>query len=199
MMGREALVRAHIGSDAGDVRALLESSELILRGAIRRRFPRCALERVAAQDGVLRFACAGELVELHMAVGVAQNWAKAIAKGPPTLRAKLGLDAGARAKLIGSADDLQLAEALNGVLVENTREANMLIARIDALDDLATACAAHAFRPELPMWTIYPKGKDVLFGENAIRTALREVGFRDNKSCAVSDRLTATRYALPTA
>lgn len=44
------------------------------------------------------------------------------------------------------------------------------------------------------LWTIYPKGRGVAFGEREIRTALRAAGFRDTKSCAVSGLLTATRY-----
>ena len=46
----------------------------------------------------------------------------------------------------------------------------------------------------LPLWTVYPKGKAGQFGDTAIRTALRDAGWRDTKSCAVSERLTATRY-----
>jgi hypothetical protein len=41
-MGREALTHAEVGGECGEVRALLESGELILRGAIRRHFPRSA-------------------------------------------------------------------------------------------------------------------------------------------------------------
>ena len=38
-MGREAVTHAEVGSERGEVRALLEGGELILRGAIRRHFP----------------------------------------------------------------------------------------------------------------------------------------------------------------
>ena len=44
------------------------------------------------------------------------------------------------------------------------------------------------------LWTIYPKGRGVAFGEREIRTVLRAAGFRDTKSCAVSGLLTTTRY-----
>ena len=70
----------------------------------------------------------------------------------------------------------------------------MLIARIDDADDLAKALAEHGAMPQLPLWAIYPKGKQAAFGDAPIRDALRSAGFRDTKSCAVSDRLTATRY-----
>ncbi|MBN9020688.1 MAG: hypothetical protein J0H08_01005, partial [Rhizobiales bacterium] len=84
-----------------------------------------------------------------------------------------------------------LAEALDGVLVDEAGQASMAIARIDDGADLARAQAACG---SLPLWAVYPKGKAVPFGDAAIRTALRAAGWRDTKSCAVSDRLTATRY-----
>jgi hypothetical protein len=194
-MGREAIVQAEVGREAGEVRALLESDELILRGAIRRRFERPALEGVAVEGEDLCFTCAGETVRLALGTRLARVWAEAIARPPPSLRAKLGLDKGARALLLGCFGDAALAEALDGVLVEHGADAAMLIACIAGPADLAAACAVHAAYPRLPLWAVYPKGRGVAFGDGEIRAALRAEGFRDSKSCAVSDRLTATRYS----
>jgi hypothetical protein len=79
-------------------------------------------------------------------------------------------------------------------LTRDAAEAAMFVACIDGPDDLAAARATQATSPALPVWTIYPKGKNVTFGDTAIRAAMREAGFRDTKVCAVSDRLTATRH-----
>jgi hypothetical protein len=193
-MGREAVVHAEAGSEAGEVRALLESTELVLRGGIRRRFRISALEGVTSEDGILRFNCAGEAVKLYLGVRLSGTWVKAISTPPPSLRCKLGLNTGA-AKLIGVMDDAELAEALDGSLVEEASEATMLIARVNGPADLKLACEMHALQPDLPIWTVYPKGRGVVFADGAIRSALRARGFRDTKSCAVSDRLTATRYS----
>jgi hypothetical protein len=58
--------------------------------------------------------------------------------------------------------------------------------------------ADHAFAignvTALPLWAVYPKGMAANPGEAAIRSALRSAGWMDNKTCAVSARLTATRY-----
>ena len=193
-MGREATVYAEVGSEAGEVRALLESTELILRGEIRRRFPKAAMEAVLVEGDVLRFQVAGEAVALHLGAKVAQSWATAIAKPPPDLRAKLGLGTGARALLMGEIADEALAEATHGLLVTDGAAAQMMIAIIDDPEDLTEAQRIHAGFPAVPLWAVYPKGRGGAFGDNTIRTALREAGFRDTKSCAVSDRLTATRY-----
>jgi hypothetical protein len=200
-MGREATIHARVGEETGEVRALLESRELILRGPIRRRYAKTTIKRVRVDGDALCFVVAGENVRLELGARGAASWAKAIEAAPPSLRAKLGLDQGVQAMLVGTCDDAVLAEALEGVLVTDAARAAMLIARIDGPDDLAAAMAAQASCPGLPIWAIYPKGKNLLkgkngaFGEGAIRTALRAAGFRDTKSCAVSDRLTATRYA----
>lgn len=193
-MGREASVHAEVGDVAGEVRALLEGTELILRGAIRRRFPRPIVERVAVQGDVLQFTCGDEIVRLHLGAQTAKGWAKAITTPPPSLRAKLGLHEGARALLVGSFDDGELAEALDGVLVADGTAATMIVACIKSAADLVAARAIHAEHGGLPLWTIYAKGRGVAFGENDIRTVLRAAGFRDSKSCSVSSLLTATRY-----
>lgn len=193
-MGREALCYAEVDGEAGEVRALLESTELILRGHIRRHFAKADIAGVKVQGEVLCFTVAGETVRLHLGARGANAWSTAIAKPPPSLRAKLGLDKGARAILVGTCDDAVLAEALDGVLVDNVAAADMIITRIEGPDDLVAAQAAHDTSNHAPIWAIYPKGKGVAFGDTAIRSILREAGFRDTKSCAVSDRLTATRY-----
>jgi hypothetical protein len=193
-MGREALVHAEVGNEADEVRALLESGELILRGAIRRRYPRSALEGAAVEGEVLCFTYAGEAVRLHLGARAAEAWRKAITTPPRSLRAKLGLDKGERALLIGSFDDDALAEAIDGALVDDGAAAGMMIACIGGPDDLIATQTIHGAHPGLALWAIYPKGRGVTFGESKVRAALRAKGFRDTKSCAVSERLTATRY-----
>ncbi len=195
-MGREAQVHAEVGREAGEVRALLESTELILRGDVKRRIPKTAMEDIRVDGELLRLRVGLETVTLHLGAKQAQSWAAAIAKPPPSLGAKLGLGKGARALVAGKIADDALASATEGFLVKDGAKANMIIAIIDGPSDLAKAQKVHAGFPTLPLWTIYPKGRGVTFGDTAIRAALREAGFRDTKSCAVSDTLTATRYNL---
>jgi hypothetical protein len=192
-MGKEADIHAEVGDAAGEVRALLERDELILRGEIRRRFPRTALEDLRVADGVLSFTGAGQSVRLHLG-DAAATWHTAIITPPPSLRAKLGLDRGAKALLHGACDDADLVAALDGVLTDDGAQAAMLVACITGREDLAAAEAVQAQHPRLPIWAVYPKGRNLPFGDSAIRETLRAHGFRDIKSCAVSARLTATRY-----
>jgi hypothetical protein len=193
-MGREASTYAQVGNEEGEARALLESTELILRGPIKRRFPKTAVEQVRVDGDALRFRVADEAVTLHLGAKQAQSWAAAIAKPPPSLRSKLGLNDDARALLIGDLKDEALAQATDGRLTTNGAQAQMIIAVVEGPADLAKARQAQDLFPQTPLWVIYPKGRGVAFGDGAIRAILREAGLRDTKSCAVSDTLTATRY-----
>jgi hypothetical protein len=61
--------------------------------------------------------------------------------------------------------------------------------------DLANAFALAEDAPDLPLWCVYPKGKSTV-SDAVVRDYLRGRGYIDSKSCAVSARLTATRYGL---
>lgn len=191
-MGREAIVEAIAGDEAGAVKALLEARELILRGAIRRRYAKAAMHAVRAEAAALRFVCEGEAVALHLGDAEAARWAAAILKPLPDLRTKLDLKG--PALFVGSCDDPALEAALAGARTDDAGAASSIIARIDTAADLAAALAVDA---RLPIWAVYPKGKAATFGDSAIRETLRAAGYRDTKACAVSDRLTATRYHPP--
>lgn len=110
---------------------------------------------------------------------------------------KLGLSGDARALVIGELADPALIEATAGALAPDGAAAQMIIAVVADADGLAAAMRAHDAHPALPLWMVYPKGRATAIGDGAIRTALRAHGLRDSKSCAVSDTLTATRYARP--
>ncbi len=193
-MGREAVVSATAGEDAGEVKAILESGELILRGAFRRRWPRAALTGMRVEDGALLLTAAGELVRLDLGP-LAEGWAKALATPPPSLRAKLGLDKG-KALVVGPVADAELAVALEGVTVGALEEATMVVAVVTTDTDLAAALAALEGRRDRPLWVVYPKGRGVVLGDGEIRAALRAAGMMDTKACAVSERMTATRYGF---
>lgn len=193
-MGREAVISATAGEDAGEVKATLESGELILRGAFRRRWPRAALTGVRIEEGALLLTAAGEPVRLDLGA-LAGAWAKALATPPPSLRSKLGLDKG-KALVIGPVTDAELSAALEDASVASLEEATLVVAVIETEADLARALAALEGRRDRPLWVVYPKGRGVVFGDGAIRTALRAAGMMDTKACAVSERLTATRYGF---
>lgn len=190
-MGREAITFAEVGGEGGEVKALLEARELILLGPIRRRYAKDHIADLRVEAGALCFASDGEAVALHLGEDVAKRWASAIQKPLPSLREKLDLKG--LALVIGRCEDADLAAALAGARTDEAAAASVIIACIENATDLHAALAVPG---ALPIWAVYPKGRSD-FGDAAIRSHLRERGYRDTKSCAVSDRRTATRYQLP--
>jgi hypothetical protein len=62
--------------------------------------------------------------------------------------------------------------------------------------ELMKALKVHgAAAANCPIWIAHRKGSGASFGENAVRRAMRQRGFMDNKSTAVSTEFSAIRYA----
>lgn len=195
-MGREAECEARVGREQGRVKALLESRELILRGAIKRRWPLPDLREVQVADGALRLQVGDEAVQLTLGATEAAAWAKKIATPPPGLAAKLGVGAGVPAFVIGPLPDAELAAALAGCTTTRPAAAVLALALVQDAAALEAALLAHAGLPQARhLWLVYPKGRDSTLPDSAVRERLRAAAYVDSKSCAVSDRFTATRYA----
>jgi hypothetical protein len=193
-MGREAICQVQVGRERAEVKALLESAELILRGAIKRRYRVAALQGVRVADGVLHFQADGEAVAVFLGDKQSQSWATKINTPPPSLAAKLGVGPAQRAFVLGTLDDDQLSQALQGATTTDTKSAHALLAVVRSEADLQNAIKTHSRMPCPAMWVVYGKGKAAV-GDSVVRQTLRAAGYMDNKTSAVSDTLTATRYA----
>jgi hypothetical protein len=194
MMGREAEAHCTWRGESGPVKALLESRELILRGAVRTKIARADIRGVTVKGEALHIDVAGELLILELGAAHAARWATAILKPPPSLAGKLGISAATPALLIGEHDDAALTGALAEGAVAQPGDAAMLVAVLGSMADLAAAFAVAEQHPALPIWCVYAKGPKAEPGDSAVRAFMRDAGWMDSKSCAVSDRLTATRY-----
>jgi hypothetical protein len=194
-MGRETTAQVCWQGQAGEAKVLLESTELILRGGVKARIARSSLSHATADSTGLTVIAAGEPLHVAMSETEATRWAKAIATPPPSLAAKLGTGPDRPIFVLGPADDPELAEALRGAIATAPAQASQLLAVIESAAALDQALALARAHPALPVWCVYPKGKTADPGDTAVRAAFRAAGWIDNKSCAVSQRLTATRYA----
>jgi hypothetical protein len=196
-MGREIRCQATWQGRTGEVKALLEPDALILRGDIKHKFARPVHGEAAVDSGDLVISTEGHVLRLMMGATEAERWLAALAKPLPSLAAKLGASAEKRALVIGKVDDETLKRALHGSVTRAPDKAAMIIAVLDTPSDLnAALVVAYKHRP-IPIWFVYGKGKYVTVSDSAIRDAARAKGLVDNKSCNVSERLTATRYAWP--
>lgn len=194
-MGREALGIGRWKGQSGAVKALLESDAIILRGAVRARFPRSVLSDIRAHGNTLSMMAEGQPLELEFGHAEAVKWASILQKPLPTLAHKLGVGPENPAHVLGPLDDAALSEALAGAVVPSAGEAAMLIAILREEADLAAALLLSQAHRGLPIWCVYGKGPFKTVSDSLIRSFLRASGYVDSKTSAVSDRLTATRYA----
>ncbi|MDR7269716.1 hypothetical protein J2X20_002345 [Pelomonas saccharophila] len=196
-MGREASCTARVGQETAEVTALLESTTVVLRGAIKRKWEIAALQNLRLEGEELRFEAGEEAVALVLGDKEGGKWLKKLQTPPPTLAAKLGVSADNPALLIGPTVgtlDPALAEALAGGITTNLREARMLVAVLSKASELPRMAEFHADMICKTVWVVHPKGPDADPSDAQVRTAMRGWGYVDNKTSAVSDALTATRY-----
>jgi hypothetical protein len=195
-MGREARCAATWGAHSGEVTALLESTELIVRGAFRARAPLDSLTAVHVSGDTLRFRAGEEDVALVLGAA-AQRWAAALAKPRPTLAARFGITAQSRLVVEGPVDDEALAAALAVASTPSADGAAMIVARVDDPETLADVATRHhaLLARGVPIWVVYTKGRGAPLGEAAVRTILRGRGLMDLKVASVSPVLTALKFA----
>ncbi len=195
-MGREDVAVCHWQGDVAEVRLHLDSQELTLRGDIRAAIGRPEMKAVTlCEEGVRVTTDRGDLV-MEMVEIEAGRWHKALLKPPPSLAQKLGVSADAPAFVLGVVDDPVLHNALSGAVVDDATNASLLLAVVLDQAALGTASQCAITYPNKHIWMLYRKGKTAQINGTQVRTHMRDLGFIDSKSSAVSDQLTATRYRL---
>ncbi|HVZ30582.1 MAG TPA: hypothetical protein VG839_09325 [Asticcacaulis sp.] len=194
-MGLKAESQLTTNSQTVHVKALLESHELILRGAVKKTLPINELSDPRAVNGQLLFEHGGRPYALTLPDGQAAKWLKKLTTEPPSLARKLGVDGAHKAFVRGPTDDPALAEALQGATTDDPHQAVLAIAVATSPEGLSASLAKVInILPAAPLWIVYPKGAKSPLPESAVRSHLRALGFADTKACAVSETLTATRF-----
>lgn len=193
-MGRETTASVTFRGVTAEAKLQLEGNELILRGGIKARIARDTIANIAAGPDGLTLEADGDVLHAALSAIEAERWAKAILKPPPSLATKLGIAPDKPALVLGTIDDPALAAALNGATVSDPGKAVTIVAVLASRTDLEAA-EARARTTGLPLWCVYAKGKAADPGDSAVRAYLRGKGMMDNKTSAVSERLTAICYA----
>jgi len=196
-MGREAHCACRWGDARGQVTALLETTEVIVRGEVRARVARASLRGVTVRGDTLAFVADGKIVELELGAKAAASWAAALSKPLPPLARKLGITPNTRLYLSREPKDksLQVACAEAGSRATSIAKADVAI--VLAEDGAGIALWLKSTRSKHvvpPVWIVYAKGRSSPFGEAAVREAMRAAGFMDTKVASVSETLTALRF-----
>jgi hypothetical protein len=189
-MGRECTCQCEWAGTVAEVKALLETTEMVLRGGIRRRIPFSGIKQMRVKGETLRFTIEGEAVALTLGVQTAEAWVKAI-RNPPSLAKKLGIAEGTAVRVLGEVLDEALEEALRGVDRVKTG-GELIVACVEAPEALQKALMTAG--GGAPIWIVYRKGPGQVVNEAAVRAAGLSMGLVDTKVAAVSAVFTAMRF-----
>jgi hypothetical protein len=197
-MGREATCQIEWAGESGPAKVLLESQDLIVRGAgklSRRSVPFAALAAIEVRGERLCFRAGADEVSLALGAAQAQSWAKKLTTPAPTLAAKLGIGVATHLAQIGNFDDGELAEAIAEADSTDSRHPDLMLALVKTAADLNYALDVYVgYMSHPPIWIVYPKGAGKPINESEIRNMLRRAGFMDTKVASVSASLTALRF-----
>jgi hypothetical protein len=195
-VGREATCQCNWAGTTAEVKALLETNEIILRGEIRRRIPLQKLSNVEVQSDRLCFSVDHEPVQLFLGAIAAESWAKKVKAPPRSLAQKLGITGKTVVRTMGNITDRALLSALDEAARISVRDADLIVACVDTPESLITILRdAHKQLAEsVPIWLVYRKGPRHAIDESIIRSHLRASGMMDTKVAAVSTEWTALRF-----
>lgn len=195
-MGKEASCLCQYSCQTYQVKVVLESTELIFRGELKKRIARTSISNVAANDETLSFQADGEIISLALGEVEAARWQRALVTPPPSLAQKLGIASNTCVQIYGEIDDGDLHDALQIAAQTSKQAGNLFLARINDLPDLQTVTKLlpRLSKEGTPIWIIYPKGSGQPLSESHIRSTLRALGFIDNKIASISSKLTGLRF-----
>ena len=195
-MGQDALCRIEHNGQIHEGKALLETSEIIVRGDFRLRIPFNSISGVSASDGQLYVTWpAGETI-FHLGA-YAAKWADKI-KNPPTLLDKLGVKPGSSIRIEG-VEDIDFKRLLNeaGVSSSAAKPVDLLFYEADNEEDLLRLeeLKQH-IKPNGGIWVVSPRGRKEIQDIHVFAAAKR-AGLVDVKVCRFSETHTALKLVIP--
>jgi hypothetical protein len=199
-MGNELNCVARIDGKTDRGRALLETSELIFRGAecrVKIRF--AEMKGVEARDGELRIKTKDGL--FGFALGrAAEKWREKILH-PKTRIEKLGVRAGMGVEVIGEphaefAEELKQSQA--AIRKGNAKPgAELLFWFVDGKGGLGAAAKVRKkLEGAAGLWVVYAKGMKEIT-ESDVLNAGRKAGLKDVKVVGFSPTHTALKFVIP--
>ena len=187
-MGWEAVCRVECPAGSGEARALLENTEVLVRGRLRWKVSLGDLESVEVKGGRLVLTSGQGVASFELGETVAAKWAGKF-RNPPSVMKKLGIKAGTRVAVRGPCGEdflMQLREA-GGVMDEENPEVLFVFARSER--DLRDGWNAAD-----SVWAVYLKARRELTGAQVIASG-RAAGMKDTKVASVSAALTGLQFS----
>jgi hypothetical protein len=203
-MGNEANCSVIVGKRRVQGKALLETSELVFRGAedgFRLKIAFSSVKAATVVAGELRLQTADGLAVFEVGAA-AEKWCDKILH-PKTRMEKLGVKAGATVALVGDF-------AFDGKFVAElrARTKNLSKDKVAAASEWVFFAAAGAkelaqfarlaksLRGATALWVVYPKGQKTIT-ENDVLGSGRRAGLKDVKVVGFSATHTALKFVVP--
>jgi hypothetical protein len=198
-VGNELKCTVRFGKESSEGKALLETSEVLFRGAFRLNIPFASIKSVKAIDGELRFETADGLAVFELGPA-AENWCQKILH-PKSRMEKIGLKPGAKISLLGGfdADFLEELKQLVGSVTKDKAAAGSeaVFLAADSEKELSrVAKIAKSLKGATALWIVYPKGQKGIT-ENDVIAAGRKTGLKDIKVVGFSSTHTALKFVIP--
>lgn len=197
-MGNEVTCRVTYDGRAADAKALLETEELIVRGAIRVKVPYRDVKEAIAENGALVLRWPDH--ELRVEVGKdAAKWAEKI-RDPKSVIDKLGVKAGQKVSVIGRIDAAfldDLRKRTDDVSTRLRKSSDVIFfaaTKREELDRLAELRASLV--PNGTIWVVRPKGVATI-SESEGMAAGKQAGLVDTKVVKFSESHTAEKFVIP--
>ncbi len=199
-MGNEVLTRVDLGGESAEARALLETEEVILRGALKARIPFRAMSGIRAEDGVLAFRWDDREVHIHVGKDAAK-WADKI-RNPKSVLDKLGVKTAQKISIVGEVDrtfldELQARAA--DVSRRLRRDSDVIFFAANRKEELARMDELRrSLQPAGAIWILRPKGNPAI-SEADVMAAGKAAGLVDVKVVRFSATHTAEKLVIPVA
>lgn len=200
-MGREIRCFAEIEGWVGDGRLLLETDQLLFRGARRLVVPLTSIRSVRDDSGWLVVEHGTDELARFDLGKLAPSWVNAITK-PRTRMDRLDVKPDARVRLVGEHDP-DFADELR------TRTPHVSVSGDDVVDIVFLRLDDPSLLSRLPelrtgieqngaIWVVHPRG-DAAFAHDVLVGAAKQAGLIDNRTARFSDTHTALRFVIPRA
>ena len=198
-MGNELKCTVRFGKESSEGKALLETSEVLFRGAFRLNIPFASIKSVKAVDGELRLETAKGLAVFEIGAA-AEKWCEKILH-PKSRIEKIGLKPGAKISLLGDfdADFLDELKQLEGSLTKDKAAAGSeaVFFAADSEKELSQVRKVRkSLKGATALWIVYPKGQKGITENDVIATG-RKTGLKDVKVVGFSQTHTALKFVIP--
>jgi hypothetical protein len=198
-VGNELKCTVRFGKESSEGKALLETSEVLFRGAFRLNIPFASIKSVKAVDGELRLETAKGLAVFEIGAA-AEKWREKILH-PKSRIEKIGLKPGAKISLLGDfdADFLEELKQLEGSLTKDKAAAGSeaVFFAADSEKELSQVRKVRkSLKGATALWIVYPKGQKSITENDVIATG-RKTGLKDVKVVGFSQTHTALKFVIP--